>query len=135
MIVCSAENSLSSNPADLLAQLKTIPWATYPPRTTVGNVEFTKVTQTLREKVGLDSAETIYIDSLTAQKRMVEANFAIGLLPISSIQEELQLGTMQIVNLPEAAADIPVVATRRRDGFTSTATNTLLALLRGAPLG
>ena len=128
VVVCSAENQLPTNPAHLLDHLKTIPWATYPPRTTVGNVEFTKVTQALRERLGWDSGESIYIDSLTAQKRMIEANFAIGLLPISSIQEELQLGTMQIITLPEAADDIPVVAIRRRDGFTSPATQTLLDL-------
>jgi DNA-binding transcriptional LysR family regulator len=36
---------------------------------------------------GLSAAEIIPIDSLTAQKRMVEAGFGLALLPKSSVDD------------------------------------------------
>ena len=49
---------------------------------------------------GLGAAEIIAIDSLTAQKRMVEAGFGLALLPESSVDEELRAGTLRALNGP-----------------------------------
>ena len=40
------------------------------------------------------ASEIIQIDSLTAQKRMVEAGFGFALLPASSVAEELRSDTL-----------------------------------------
>ena len=74
-------------------------------------------------------AELVTIDSLTAQKRLIEANFGIGLLPSSSIDEELRLGTLSRLDGPALTAAIPVVAVHRRSGYLSGAAKRLLSAL------
>lgn len=49
---------------------------------------------------GVEAAEIVRIDSLTAQKRLVEAGFGIALLIESSVQEELRLGSLAIIDAP-----------------------------------
>jgi DNA-binding transcriptional LysR family regulator len=78
---------------------------------------------------GLNDAERIFIDSLTAQKRLIEADFGIGLLPISSIQEELRLGTLRIISLPAFQVSAPIFLIHRKVGYLSKATRTLLSEL------
>jgi len=43
---------------------------------------------------GQSGAEIVPIDSLTAQKRLVEAGFGLGLMPESSV-DELRVGTLR----------------------------------------
>ena len=134
VVVCSAMRQFANEESLSLDDLAGIPWAAYP----VGSSgdPFTQVLRRLLMQIGMGSAdstssqqaETITIDSLTAQKRIIEADFAIGLLPISSIQEELQLGTLRILKIPELTTAVPVVMLHRSDGFLSNAARTLLDL-------
>lgn len=78
---------------------------------------------------GLAGAEIVVIDSLTAQKRLVEAGFGIALLPESAVQEELRLGTMVIIDAPRLHATIPVSVVHRRTGYLSGAALALLAMI------
>ena len=125
VVVCSTirDTEVSSEPMELISKL---PWATYP----VGSSgePFTRVLDRLLLQAGLETVERLTIDSLTAQKRLIEAGFAVGLLPVSSIQEELQLGTLRILDLPEFEASVPVFALYRRDGYLSKGAQTLLNL-------
>jgi len=82
----------------------------------------------------LDDAKILEIDSLTAQKRLVEAGFGIALLPESSIQEELRLGTLKIVDVPALRAAVPVFVVYRRKGYLSGASRALLSLIARAPV-
>lgn len=72
-------------------------------------------------RTGLDDAEIVAIDSLTAQKRLIEAGFGLGLLPASSILEEVRLGTLQILSIPDLATTVPVFAIHRRSGYLGPA--------------
>ena len=54
------------------------------------------------------------VDSLTAQKRLVEAGLGIALLPLSSVREELRRGTLRSIAVSRLRADQPVVAVQRR---------------------
>jgi DNA-binding transcriptional LysR family regulator len=78
---------------------------------------------------GLGAAEIVPIDSLTAQKRMVEAGFGLALLPESSVDEELRAGTLRALPVASMRATIPVALVRRRHGFESGATRALIELL------
>ena len=78
---------------------------------------------------GLGTAEIVPVDSLTAQKRMVEAGFGLAVLPESSLDEELRAGTLRHVPAPGLTATIPVVLIRRRHAFTSGAVRALIAAL------
>jgi DNA-binding transcriptional LysR family regulator len=67
----------------------------------------------------------VRIDSLTAQKRLVEAGFGLALLPESSIQEELQLGTIALI-------DVPTLGEREKHtGFDTADITALSHLYRG----
>ncbi len=57
------------------------------------------------------------VDSLTAQKRLVEADFGIAMLQESAIAEELSRGAISTVNVRGLTARIPVVLVRRKEGF------------------
>ena len=81
---------------------------------------------------GLGAAEIIAIDSLTAQKRMVEAGFGLALLQESSVDEELRRGTLVALRAPALRARVAVVLIRRRHAFESGAARALAALLTGS---
>ncbi len=70
------------------------------------------------------------IDSLTAQKRLVEAGLGVALLPASSVRDELRRGTLRTIEVANLGAEQPVVAVRRRTGRHSTAALEFLALLQ-----
>jgi DNA-binding transcriptional LysR family regulator len=76
-------------------------------------------------RVGLDTAELVPIDSLTAQKRMVEAGFGLALLPESALDE----GSLRVLDVAELRASQPVVLVRRRGAFESGAVRALRELL------
>jgi len=83
--------------------------------------------------LGLDAANVLPIDSLTAQKRMVEAGFGLALLPASSADEELRSGALRVLRIPALRATIPVVRIHRRRAFLSGATRALIAELAAWP--
>ncbi len=74
---------------------------------------------------GLDEAEIVPIDSLTAQKRMVEAGFGLALLPESALDE----GDLHVLDVAELRASQPVVLVRRRGAFESGAVRALRSVL------
>src|SRR5262249_53264765 len=84
--------------------------------------------------IGLDDAEILYIDSLTAQKRLVEAGYGLALLPASSIQEELKVGSMAVIDALALRVALPVFAVWRKRGFLSSAARTFLSTVTGRPI-
>jgi DNA-binding transcriptional LysR family regulator len=71
------------------------------------------------------------IDSLTAQKRLIEAGFGIGLLPASSIADESAAGALAtILTEPELATDVWL--TTRTQAYLSHPTRSLLRHLARA---
>ena len=55
------------------------------------------------------------MDSLTAQKRLVESGFGVALLPRSSFREELERGSLRIVDVEQLRVEQPVFAVRRKN--------------------
>jgi DNA-binding transcriptional LysR family regulator len=74
---------------------------------------------------GLDDAERVAIDSLTAQKRMVEAGFGLALLPESALDE----GSLRVLDVAALRTSQPVVLVRRRGAFESGAVRALREVL------
>jgi DNA-binding transcriptional LysR family regulator len=104
-------------------------WITFPARAgSSGEPYASALTQRLAA-AGLAASEIIPIDSLTAQKRMVEAGFGLALLPESSLDEELRAGSLRIVKIPALRATIPVVLVHRRRAYLSGAARRLMAVL------
>jgi DNA-binding transcriptional LysR family regulator len=71
------------------------------------------------------ASEIVPVDSLTAQKRMVEAGFGLALLPASSVDEELRAGTLRALRVPGPRVTLPVELIRRRRAYLSGAAQAL----------
>jgi DNA-binding transcriptional LysR family regulator len=84
------------------------------------------------DAVGVPESRVLRIDSLTAQKRLIEAGFGIGLVPESSLHEERAKGALAVLDVRGLEVSIPVVLVTRRKGFLGAAARTLVAELRKA---
>ena len=80
----------------------------------------------------LDDAPIMFVDSMTAQKRLVETGFALALLPKSGIQEELKLGALSVINVPALQTVVPIHVVYRKNGQLNGATRVLLSLISTA---
>lgn len=78
---------------------------------------------------GLANAGITLVDSLTAQKRLVQAGLGITLMPKSSIREELRIGSLRMIEVDSLNAELPVVAVQRRGGHQSRLATTFLKFL------
>lgn len=79
---------------------------------------------------GLGEVEWTAVDSLTAQKRLVEAGFGLALMTESSITEELAAGSLSTIAVRLLAVAARVYLVTRKGGFLSQAALRLLELLR-----
>ena len=115
-------------PDDLAGQS----WVSYPVGTASSGEQFARLLRRQLGRVGIQPETVIEIDSLTAQKRLIEAGFGVGLLPVSAIEEELRLGTLTILPVPALTATIPIVAIHRREGSLAPAARHLLTTVMRA---
>jgi DNA-binding transcriptional LysR family regulator len=83
---------------------------------------------------GIDEIDWTAIDSLTAQKRLVEAGFGLALIQESAIAEELARGDLKTIQVTDLDAQIPVALVSRKGGFLSEAGKALLAELGSGKL-
>lgn len=74
------------------------------------------------------------VDSLTAQKRLIEAGFGVALLPESAIVEELASGALAVISVDDLDAANPVCLVTRREGYLTPAALALCDLLRSESL-
>jgi DNA-binding transcriptional LysR family regulator len=126
VVVCAPDHRLAGREGVEPRELSGERWVSFPGR---ARESFGRVLERQLVAAGLEEAEIVPIDSLTAQKRLVEAGFGIALLSESSIQEELRLGTLRVLDVPALQAAVPVAAVRRRNGYLGKAAQALLALL------
>jgi DNA-binding transcriptional LysR family regulator len=105
-------------------------WIAFPSRPEAAREPYSSAFEQRLAAAGLGAAEIIPIDSLTARKRMVEAGFGLGLMPASSVDEELRAGTLRV---PALRVTVPVVLIHRRRAFQSGATRALITMLADWP--
>jgi DNA-binding transcriptional LysR family regulator len=115
-----------------LAALAGQRWLCFPSRPGAGGDPYAAMRQLLAAH-GLGDAEILPIDSLTAQKRMVEAGFGLAIVPESSLDEELRTGTLRAIDAPALTASIPVALIRRRNAFQTAGARALTAALSDWP--
>lgn len=106
-------------------------WVGFPVRQGSSGEPYAEVLMERLAALGLSGAEVVAIDSLTAQKRLVEAGFGLDLLPSSSVEEELRTGTLRVLQIAAMRLEVPVVLVHRRRGHLSGAARALVALLAG----
>lgn len=78
---------------------------------------------------GLAGAELTPVSSIAAQKRLVQAGFGVGIMPLSSVAEALRQGTLAALSIPALHIRVPICAVYRRRGMVPIAALRLLELL------
>jgi len=129
MVVCSPEHRLAGWRVRDASALASERWVTFPPQRR-RRESFSSALEQRLAAARVDPADIVRIDSLTAQKRFVEAGFGIALLIESSVQEELRLGTLRVIDVPALRGGVPVRLVRRQNGDLSGAVQTLVAAIR-----
>jgi DNA-binding transcriptional LysR family regulator len=133
MVVCSPRHPLARRRQVTPSALGAERWVAFPPRNDAFYEPYPWSLQNRLAAWGLSPAEIIPIDSLTAQKRMVEAGFGLALLPESSVDEELRTGTLRAMRIAGKSVTIPVVLIHRRRGYLSGAAKALMTELAAWP--
>lgn len=70
------------------------------------------------------------VDSLTAQKRLVEAGFGIALMPKRNVADEVRGGTLRLIDVESLAAQLPVVLILRRGAVRGASVSALTEMLQ-----
>jgi DNA-binding transcriptional LysR family regulator len=125
--VCAPEHRLARRRRVAPAALAGEPWIAFPPRP--GQEAYASAFEQRLAACGLGDREIVPVDSLTAQKRLVEAGFGVALLPESSVDEELRTGTLRVLPIPALRVTVPVALIRRRRAFVTGATRALAECL------
>jgi len=133
MVVCSPRHRLARHRRVAPSALGADRWVAFPPRSDAFYDPYPWSLQNRLAAWGLSPAEIIPIDSLTAQKRMVEAGFGLALLPESSVDEELRTGTLRAMRISGTRVTIPVLLVHRRRAYLSGAARALMAELAAWP--
>ena len=132
VVCCAPEHRLAGGRVRSLSELADETWLAFPnPRddreATAGNLLAAFLAR------GVGSLRWMPVDSLTAQKRLLEAGFGLALLPRNSILEEAARGSLATISTLDYRAENPVFAITRRGGYASPAARDLLALLAARP--
>lgn len=129
VVVCAAHSRLVTDSPSEAAALQGVPWFSFPFKAGSSDEAFARLLEQQLLRHELQGAERIVIDSLTAQKRLIEADFGVGLLPKSSIEEELRLGTVRVLPIATLQTALPVMLIYRRHAYLSRAARLLLSML------
>jgi len=127
--VCSPRHRLARARRVETRALSGEKWVAFPLRAGAGRDPYVSALGQSLAAAGLDASDIVPIDSLTAQKRMVEAGFGLALLPASSIDEELRAGSLCALRVPSLRISVAVVLIHRRRAFASGATRALISQL------
>lgn len=118
--------------ADRLPDLRTLRderWLAFPPERrqvdSLGHLLQRQLTTS-----GLADPQITFIDSLTAQKRLVEAGLGVALMPTSSVREELRIGSLRAIEVDSLDVALPVVVIRRKRGHHGRLATAFLQVLR-----
>jgi DNA-binding transcriptional LysR family regulator len=132
VVVCSAQHKWGGKKLRDPKQLRTDQWLALPMTRHRGSLAHLVARQLASAE--LDDVPVMAIDSLTSQKRLIEAGIGIALLPESSIQEELRLGTLKTIDIPCLQTMVPIHVLYRKNGYLTGASRTLLSIISGAPV-
>lgn len=132
LLVCAPHHELAATrraaPRDLQAQ----PWVCFPATPGLSGEPYVRLLEEQLAANRIEPDSITEIDSLTAQKRLVEANFGLALFAETAIEDELRRGTLVRLVSPQVETTIPIVAIQRRSAHLTRAAARLLELLRAS---
>jgi DNA-binding transcriptional LysR family regulator len=128
-VACALDHPLAGRRVPTLADLRSERWIAFPempgrPELTASHVFALFLTQ------GLGEIDWTPVDSLTAQKRLVQAGLGIALLSQSHAAEELNASAISTIRVGNLTASHDIVVVTRSGGFLSAASRRLLDLIR-----
>ena len=127
-MVCAPDHPRAGRRVAKLAELRGERWIAFP--VVPGRREITAShVFALFQTLGLGEVDWTPVDSLTAQKRLVEAGLGIALLSESNAAEELRYGTIAAIGVRDLKASHDVVTVTRRGGFLSAAARRLMEII------
>jgi len=129
-VVCAADHALAGRRVARLADLRDERWIAFPELPGKREISASHVFALFLAH-GLGEIDWTPVDSLTAQKRLVEAGLGIALLAESHAAEEIASGAIATIRVGDLAASHEVMAVTRRGGFLSAAARRLLEIIRG----
>src|SRR5262249_19206126 len=104
-------------------------WVAFPPRAGTGRDPYASALAQALAAAGLDASDIVPIDSLTAQKRMVEAGFGFAALPARHHHRGARARPPCPLRPPAVRITVAIVLIHRRRAFQSGATRGLVSLL------
>jgi DNA-binding transcriptional LysR family regulator len=128
-VVCAPDHPLAGRRVGRLADLREERWIAFPEIPGRREIGASHVSALFLSH-GLGDIDWTPVDSLTAQKRLVEAKFGVALVSESNVAEELRSSAISTILVDNLAAHHNVVAVTRRGGFLSVASRRLLELIR-----
>ncbi|HEY7844556.1 MAG TPA: LysR family transcriptional regulator [Bradyrhizobium sp.] len=128
-VVCALDHPLAGRRVATLSHLRGERWIAFPqmpgrPELSAAHVFALFLTQ------GLGEIDWTPVDSLTAQKRLVQAGLGIALLSQSHAAEEFASSAMSTIRVGNLAASHDIVVVTRKGGFLSAASRRLLDIIR-----
>ncbi|KRR21150.1 hypothetical protein CQ14_22035 [Bradyrhizobium lablabi] len=124
-VVCALDHPRAGRRVAKLADLSGERWIAFP--IVPGRREITAAH--VFALFGLGEIEWTPVDSLTAQKRLVEAGLGVALLSESNAAEELRHKTIATIGVGDLKANHDVVTVTRRGGFLSAAARRLMEIV------
>jgi len=128
-VVCAVDHPLAGKRLAKLADLRDERWIAFPEIPGRREISASHVFA-LFQTHGLGEIEWTAVDSLTAQKRLVEAGLGVALLTQSHAADELRFGSISTIRVGDLTASQDIVAVTRRGGFLSAASLRLLEIIR-----
>jgi DNA-binding transcriptional LysR family regulator len=129
-VVCAPDHPRAGGRVARLADLRGERWIAFPEIPGRREISASHVFA-LFQTHGLGDVEWTPVDSLTAQKRLVEAGLGIALLSESNVAEERRSSAISTIRVGDLSASQDIVAVTRRDGFLSAASRRFLEVVRG----
>ncbi len=131
-VVCAPDHRLANDCVSSLADLKQEHWFAFPAagdpaEAASGNI-FAQFL--IRDVPAIDWTQ---VDSLTAQKRLVEAGYGLALMPQSAVADEVDRGALAWVEVDDLAVTQPVYVVVRTQGYLSPASTALMQFLKDQP--
>ncbi|HEY0818256.1 MAG TPA: LysR family transcriptional regulator [Rhizobacter sp.] len=116
VVVCATSHPLAGKRVKTLEQLATQRWLAFPSPERRSEAFATTVFAQFATR-GIDRLDWLAIDSLTAQKRMVQAGFGMALLQESAVDDELKARELAPVTVGDLDVSVPVVLITRDGGY------------------
>jgi DNA-binding transcriptional LysR family regulator len=129
MVVCAPHHPMAGRRVEKLAGLRDQRWVAFPEVPGRREIAAGHILALFRVH-GLGEVQWTPVDSLTAQKRLIEAGLGLALLSSDHAAEELATGTLVAVRVGDLVAEQEVVTVTRRGGFLSAASSGFLRMLR-----